>query len=130
MDFKSGKAIYLQIADYFYESILQKGMKADDRIPSVRDLAVEIEVNPNTVMRTYTLLQNQGIIYRKRGIGYFISDEAYETVHRMKKDEFISEKLPAFFKTMNNLNITIDDINHFFQEYLNNKFKTNENESK
>jgi DNA-binding transcriptional regulator YhcF (GntR family) len=130
MDFKSGKAIYLQIADYFYESILQKGMKADDRIPSVRDLAVEIEVNPNTVMRTYTLLQNQGIIYRKRGIGYFISDEAYETVHRMKKDEFISEKLPAFFKTMNNLNITIDDINHFFQEYLNNKLKTNENESK
>jgi DNA-binding transcriptional regulator YhcF (GntR family) len=121
MDFKTDKAIYLQIADYFYESILQNEMKANDRIPSVRDLAVEIEVNPNTVMRTFSLLQSQEVIYRKRGIGYFISENAYEIVHRMKKEEFISEELPALFKTMINLNISIDDVKKLFKEYLDKK---------
>lgn len=130
MNFKADKAIYLQIADYFYESILEQKMKPDDRIPSVRDLAIEIEVNPNTVMRTYSHLQNQGIIYRKRGIGYFISENAYDTVHKMKIDEFISEKLPALFKTMNDLNINMEDIKKQFYEYSKSKpinQKNNEN---
>ena len=117
MIFRDDKAIYLQIADYFYENILTDEMHSDDRIPSVRDLAVETEVNPNTVMRTYKHLQDNNIIYNKRGIGYFISEEAFEITHKMKKEEFITEKLPAFFKSMKNLDISISEIEKLFKEF-------------
>ena len=118
MNFKNDKAIYLQIADYFYESILTKDMNSDERIPSVRDLAIETEVNPNTVMRTYKHLQDSNIIYNKRGIGYFISEDAYQITHNMKKEEFITEKLPEFFKSMQNLNISISEIEELFKDYV------------
>lgn len=82
MEFNNKKSIYLQIADYFYENILRKQMNDNDRIPSVRELAIKIEVNPNTVMRTYQHLQEEQIIYNKRGIGYFIAEQAHEKHYR------------------------------------------------
>ena len=125
MNFKDDKAIYLQLADYFCENILSRDFKADERIPSVRDLAVETEVNPNTVMRTYKHLQDNNIIYNKRGIGYFISNDAYKITHKMKKETFINEQLPEFFKTIKYLNINFSEIEQLYQNYL--KSETHEN---
>ena len=76
MEFKDSQAIYLQIADHICEQVLLNKWQPEERIPSVRELAVMLEVNPNTVMRTCELLQQQEIIYNKRGIGYFISNDA------------------------------------------------------
>ena len=70
MQFRESRAIYLQIADYICERILLKQWKTDERIPAVRELAVQLEVNPNTVMRTYEFLQSQNIIQNQRGIGF------------------------------------------------------------
>ena len=75
MEFDSNKSIYLQIYDAICESILSGSLCADARIASVREYGAEIGVNPNTVMRSYEKLTNDGIIYNKRGIGYFISKE-------------------------------------------------------
>lgn len=121
MNFKDDKAIYLQLADYFYESILTQDFKPDERIPSVRDLAIDTEVNPNTVMRTYKHLQDNDIIYNKRGIGYFVSNDAYKITHKMKKEEFINEQLPEFFKTIKYLNINFAEIENLYQTYLNSR---------
>jgi len=118
MNFRDDKAIYLQLADFFYENILTDEIHSNDRIPSVRDFAIETEVNPNTVMRTYKHLQDNNIIYNKRGIGYFISEDAFKLTHDMKKDEFISEKLPEFFKSLQNLNISISEIEALFKKYV------------
>ena len=85
MEFKDGKAIYMQISDYISESILKGEWKEGDRIPSVREFAIEIEVNPNTVMRAYSYLQDEGVIYNKRGIGYFVGEESMEKVMNLKK---------------------------------------------
>jgi len=126
MNFKDDKAIYLQLADFFYENILNQSFKADERIPSVRDLAIETEVNPNTVMRTYRHLQDNEIIYNKRGIGYFISEDAYKTTHKMKKEEFINEQLPEFFKMIKYLNINFPEIENLYHNYL----KSDKNETK
>ena len=93
-------------------------MTTDERIPSVRDLAVEIEVNPNTVMRTYKHLQDNDIIYNKRGIGYFIKENAYEKALKLKKNEFISSEIPLLFKTMKALNIQISDLEDLYQKYI------------
>lgn len=88
MEFNSNKAIYLQISDIICEKILSGELKADDRIPSVREYGASIGVNPNTVMRTYEKLTNEGIIYNKRGIGYFIGERARTSCWRTTERSF------------------------------------------
>ncbi len=121
MNFKEDKAIYLQIADFIYDMILNEEFVVGDRIPSVRDMAIETEVNPNTVMRSYKQLQDQNIIYNKRGIGYFISENAYQITHKMRKKEFIDEKLPEIFRSMKHLDISLDEVKEIYHRYSNKK---------
>lgn len=117
MEFGENNAIYLQIADQLCEQILKQIWKPEDRIPSVRDMAIQIEVNPNTVMRTYNYLQEKGIIFNKRGIGYFVADDGYEKTKALKKDDFINTELPQLFKTMELLQLTVDDIHIQYKKY-------------
>lgn len=118
MEFKEKKAIYAQIADYFNENILQKRWREDDRIPSVREMAVEMEVNPNTVQRAYSLLQDEGIIQNRRGVGYFVSEQAYRTVKKMKREEFMDEVLPDFFRNLALLDIDFSELRKLYDDYL------------
>jgi GntR family transcriptional regulator len=118
MEFKeNNQAIYLQIADHFFENILQKKWKGGEKIPSIREMAVKFEVNPNTTMRTFNYLQDKGIIYNKRGIGYYVADDGFEKTKDLKKEQFIKEDLPVFFKTMRLLQLSLDDIRKHFDEY-------------
>lgn len=100
MEFDSNKAIYLQISDVICERILSGDLKPEDRIPSVREYGASIGVNPNTVMRTYEKLTNEGIIYNKRGIGYFVSVNAKETVLMNDRKEFLENELPGIIRRM------------------------------
>lgn len=118
MEFRDDQAIYLQIADHFCENILLEKWKPGDRIPSVREMAVSIEVNPNTVMRTFTYLQEKGIIYNKRGIGYFVANDGKIKTSALKKDDFISNELPRLFKAMDILHLSIEDISKYYQQHL------------
>lgn len=114
MDFQRKKAIYLQIADFVCEQILLK--KWTDKIPSVRELAVMLEVNPNTIVRTYGFLEERDIITMRRGIGYFLSDKAYDQAVAFKKHEFMAEDLPNVLKLMDLLNISFDDFRKLYNE--------------
>lgn len=100
MEFNSNKSIYLQICDAICEQILSGGLAPDARIPSVREYGADIGVNPNTVMRSYEKLTSEGIIYNKRGIGYFISTEARELVLEAQRKEFLDNELPAIRRRM------------------------------
>ena len=116
MEFKENQAIYLQIANRFFENILKKKWDSGDKIPSIRDMAVEFEVNPNTTMRTFNYLQDKGIIYNKRGIGYFLADDGFEKTIAIKREQFLEEELPVFFKTMQLLGIKLDDLKAYIKE--------------
>ncbi len=116
MDFRESQAIYLQIADYICETILKDKWQGGARIPSVRELAVSMEVNPNTVMRTFNYLQEKGIIFNKRGIGYFITEEGKSKTMELKKQEFIEEQIPRFIKTMKLLGIEMKDFEKFYSQ--------------
>jgi len=105
MEFNENRSIYLQIADIICENILSGKWKENTRIPSVREIAVEMEVNPNTAVRAYTFLQDMNIIQNKRGIGYFVSDGGYQTTLEMKKNEFLKEDIKGFFRKMELLKI-------------------------
>lgn len=118
MEFKDNQAIYLQIADLFCENILSGKWKPGDRIPSVREMAVTIEVNPNTVMRTFTYLQEKAIIFNKRGIGYFVSEDGFQKTKELKKKDFIEQELPEVFKTMDLLGMGLDDLQNLYELYL------------
>lgn len=100
MDFHGEKPIYLQIADVFSENILSGSLKADDRIPSVREYGAQIGVNPNTVMRVYEKLTADGIIYNKRGIGYFVSPDAREKILEAQRADFLEREVPAIKRKM------------------------------
>lgn len=100
MEFNSNKPIYLQISDIICERILSGELKPDDRIPSVREYGASIGVNPNTVMRTYEKLTGEGVIYNKRGIGYFISENARDIVLANDRKEFLEVELPVVLKKM------------------------------
>ena len=114
MEFNAHKPIYLQICSQIYEKILNGELKAEDRILSVRELGAELGVNPNTIMRSYEALQNSGIIYNKRGIGYFISPETKDLVMNQMKTEFINDELPEIVRKMKLLGITQEEFIEFY----------------
>lgn len=119
MKFRSDKPIYVQIEEYIRENILNKKLESDERVPSIREMAVDMEVNPNTVMRAYSELQDQAIIYNKRGIGYFIDSEAKSKVLQQEKNKFMERQLPQVFKKMELLDISLQEIESLYQKYVN-----------
>lgn len=107
MEFNSNKPIYIQICDAICEQILSGTLGPHERIPSVRECGAEIGVNPNTVMRSYEKLTNEGVIYNRRGIGYFISADAKEVVLEALRKDFMENELPAILKRMKLLGLDI-----------------------
>ncbi len=119
MDFNEHKPIYLQIADNLSDKILRGEWLEEERIPSVRELGIDLEVNPNTIMRTYDYLQNSGVIYNKRGIGYFVSANANNNIKTSQKKQFIEDELITIFKKMELININIDEVVELYRKYQN-----------
>jgi len=95
MDFNADKPIFLQIADTVCDRILSGELKGEDRIPSVREYGADIGVNPNTMMRSYEKLTADGIIYNKRGIGYFVAPDARGQILKAQREEFLEKDVPA-----------------------------------
>ncbi|NBC83254.1 MAG: GntR family transcriptional regulator [Bacteroidetes bacterium] len=117
MDFNEGRAIYLQIADYMINNILSGVWKETERIPSVRELSVQMQVNPNTAMRTFAYLQDQDVLFNKRGIGYFVAAGAYKRAKDLKKEDFLSNIVPDFFKTAKLLDLSEKDIVNLYHKH-------------
>ena len=117
MQFSQSQSIYLQIADYVCEKILLKEWETGGRLPSVRELAVLLEVNPNTVMRTYEFLQQQEIIFNQRGIGFFASPNAIEKAAHYRKGVFIEKELPQVFRSLFLLGMDPEELKPRFEQF-------------
>jgi DNA-binding transcriptional regulator YhcF (GntR family) len=122
MQFRETVSIYLQIAEYICEKILLKTWKTDERIPSVRELAMQLEVNPNTVMKTYEYLQQQNIIYNQRGIGYFVGPDAVKNAMQYRKTEFMDNELPALFRNMYLLGMDVEELKPRYEKFKKQNF--------
>lgn len=117
MEFHKKDAIYLQIVEMICENILTGQWDEGEKIPSVRELAVQIEVNPNTVLRAYGFLQEKGIIQIRRGIGYYVSENARVETLALMKANFIKNDLPLFFKAVKLLGIGFDELKERFGQF-------------
>ena len=114
IDFKSTKGIFQQIADILCRRILENQLPPGERVPSVRDLAAEFEVNRNTLLRTFSLLEDAGIIINKRGIGFFVAKDAKALINKRERAEFFEEDLPEFIKKVELLGLNKADLKELF----------------
>ncbi|MES2004620.1 MAG: GntR family transcriptional regulator [Bacteroidota bacterium] len=121
MEFNNQQPIYLQIAELICDKILLKVFREDERIPSVREMAVQLEVNPNTVMRTYEYLQGKEIITNKRGVGYYVATDGILKATDLRKTEFLSVELPRIFNTAQLLNISIEELQKQYNTFIQKK---------
>lgn len=117
MEFRDNEAIYLQIAAYVSDQILLGTWPVEHRLPSVRELAGDLQVNPNTVMRTYDFLQQQQVIYNKRGIGFFVAPTSDDKIKTYRRERFLQQDLPEFFRTIFLLGISLDEVQQRYSAY-------------
>jgi len=118
MVFKDNKPIYRQIIDYCFNCIISGEWMAGQRVPSVREMAVELAVNSHTVLKAYEYLQTHAIISPKRGMGFFLEPNATEHVRETMKEEFYTETLTATFADMRTLGIDIEDVIKLWHQSL------------
>jgi GntR family transcriptional regulator len=124
MEFKDNEPIYLQIATYVSEHILLGKWAVEDKVPSVRELAVALQVNPNTVMRTYEQLQNQEVIYNKRGIGFFVAPDALRKIKSLRRERFLQQDLPEFFRNLFLLDISLHEIQERYEAFKSENYQS------
>jgi DNA-binding transcriptional regulator YhcF (GntR family) len=117
MDFHDNKPIYLQLADQVMDDVQSGVVSGGDRLPSVREYAARTGVNANTVMRTYTHLQQEGVIYNRRGIGYFYADDAPKIVREMRLNELLDKEIYNFMDRLLASGITPERFNEIYTEY-------------
>lgn len=110
MNFSDEKAIFVQIADRLADEILMGKYGEGERVPSVRDYSVLLEVNANTTVKSYDLLTSAGIIFKKRGMGFYVAEGAKELIRESRRSEFIGRRLPEMFRQMRMLGIGIDEV--------------------
>lgn len=110
MNFTTEKAIYVQIADRLCDEVLAGRYGDDERIPSVREYAVLLEVNANTAVKSYDLLEQRGVIYKQRGLGYFVTAGAKQQILKERRKEFMETRLPEMFRQMRMLGIGMEEV--------------------
>ena len=108
IDYRNGKSIYEQIADGFEHLISQGILESDSQLPSVRQLAVELSINPNTIQKAYIELEKRGLIYSVRGKGNFVATES-ESLKQRKLQEFY-KKLTELIQEAKRSGIDDDEI--------------------
>lgn len=122
MEFRDKQSIYLQIAEYVCEQILLGKWALGEKIISIRELAIMIEVNPNTVQRAYDFLQQREIITNKRGIGYFTETDAFERIISFRREQFVQNELPFLFRNMYLLKMDLKEVKLLYEQFKKDHF--------
>lgn len=117
MEFSANKPIYRQIIDYGIGKILTGEWTPGEKVPSVREMAVELAVNTHTVLKAYEYMQTNNVIVSRRGMGFFLSENALQLVNEMRREEFFSEWMPTLVREMKLLGITPDDLMDHLRDY-------------
>ena len=118
MDFKNQKAIYLQIAEHICNAILAGRYTENGKLPSVREYAAEVEVNVNTVARSFEWLQMHDIVTVRRGLGNYVALGALREIEAIRKEEFFNEQLPELFRSMQALGITLAEVQQQYRQFV------------
>ena len=108
MDFNEQQPIFRQIEDYCQQRIVGGAWHEGERIPSTKELALDL--SNRTVMKAYDSLAEKGVIYQRRGLGYYVADGAVELIMKLQREEFMKVSVPEIARKMRELNISLDDL--------------------
>lgn len=110
INFNSNKPIYLQLADHIRESIINGSLKAGESIPSVRTLSAEYRINPQTILNATQILVNEGLLEKRRGLGYYVSALAQDVLTKSGVIEFNDKMIPEMVKKAQMLKISHEEL--------------------
>ncbi len=114
--FQSSQPIYSQLADRIKKQIVRNELKPGEKLPSVREMGIQVSVNPNTVQRTYRELEGRGIVETKRGQGTFVTER--EEILAMMRDELKEEGISQFVKGMHEMGYSDEEMTAGLQAFL------------
>lgn len=116
---QNNRPIYLQIADRIADDILAGRLTAEGRIPSVREQAAESQVNVNTVARTYETLEREGIIFNRRGMGYYVSPDAVSRITAARNDAFFNGgEMDFIFNRLRSVGLSPERLAELYNDFL------------
>lgn len=110
IDLDSDKSIYIQIAEMIENDVLIGNLKEDEQAPSTNEFAKVYNINPATARKGLNILVDEGVLYKKRGMGMFVTPDGRKKILRKRQDEFFNLKLPEIILEAKRLEISIEDI--------------------
>lgn len=110
LDLNSDKSIYLQIAEIVENQILTESLKPGDQAPSTNEFAKVYEINPATARKGLNILVDEGVLFKKRGLGMFVEEDARRKILKKRQTMFLNEKLPEIFEEAKRLEISKTDL--------------------
>ncbi|NRF92908.1 GntR family transcriptional regulator [Paenibacillus frigoriresistens] len=115
-EFNASKPIYLQLADRINRQIVSKELKAGEKLPSVREMGIKYSVNPNTIQRTYSELEREGILETKRGQGTFVTEQEDRLVQQ--RENLKNEQILSFVQIMQEMGFSSYEIISGLQDHF------------
>lgn len=112
------RPIYVRLADQICDRILLDEYHPMERIPSVREYAVTQQVNPATAARAFEILEREGVIFNKRGLGFFVAESAVEIIRKLRLETLLGEESDLFFSRLAVLEVSPDQLKEMYSEYL------------
>lgn len=110
MNFTESKPIYRQIAERLEDEVLAGRYAEDERAPSVREYSALLQVNVNTVARAYEALAGEGVLVAQRGMGYYVSTGARESILSRRRAHFIEVEVPTFLHNMRRYGVSKEQL--------------------
>ena len=117
LDLDSDKSIYIQIAEAIENDILLGNLKEEDQAPSTNEFARIYQINPATARKGLNLLVDEGVLYKKRGLGMFVAEGAKRKVLKKRQEVFFKEILPEIILEIQRLEIPVDEVIKFLKDY-------------
>lgn len=114
----NNKPLYLQCADWVMDAVASSTFAPESRVPGVRELAASQQINIGTAQKSYEYLAQHGVIYNKRGMGYYVHPDGPERVVALRKAEFMNHDMEYFFGRIKTIGISPEQLMQLYDEYL------------
>jgi DNA-binding transcriptional regulator YhcF (GntR family) len=115
LNFDSDKPIFIQIADGIKDAILSGAFPEESQIPSITEFSINYKINPATALKGINILVEAGIVYKKRGVGMFVSQGAVEKLREQRKEHFYEDFINKLVVEAKRLQLTENDIKNMIE---------------
>jgi len=123
LDFESNKPIFIQIAEGIEDAIISGAFKEETQIPSITEFSVSYKINPATALKGINILVEEGILYKKRGIGMFVKAGAVQKLMQKRKDQFFDNYILSLVEEAKRLQLSEEDVKFLIERGFKNEYR-------